>query len=45
MRIAVVGAGIAGLTVARVLGADHEVVLLERSKGPSALAGVSWIAR
>ena len=41
MRVAVVGAGIAGLTVARVLGVDHEVVLLERSEGPSALgAGI-----
>ena len=33
-RIAIVGAGIAGLTLARGLAADHDVTVFEKSRGP-----------
>lgn len=32
-RIAVVGAGLAGLVIAQVLGQDHDVVVFEKSRG------------
>ena len=34
MKIAIIGAGIAGLTVARELASQHDIVLFDKARGP-----------
>ena len=43
-RVAVVGAGIAGLTLARRLAGDHDVVVYEKSRGPGGRMATRYAA-